>query len=142
MSSLKMTFSLASLVILIAFAFVVMPVTAHEGDAAVPLREHGHPTKGLPALDGPDEGTEATNAGEGEVPPHGVHPDPAISLKAGDNVRGDKIMIVPAATDATDTLSPISFTIVVDFGIDVNGGDHMGDQTAVDKTDAGDIDRR
>ena len=40
MSSLKMTFSLASLVILIAFAFVAMPVTAPVmADDGVPADE-------------------------------------------------------------------------------------------------------
>ena len=132
MSSLKMTFSLASLVLVMAFAFIAMPVMAHEGDAAVNLREHGHPTEVLDALDGPDVGEVAgDNVGEGTVPGHGVHPDPSISLKKGANVRGDKVMIAADAADAAK-LAPISFTIVVDFVIDVNAGDGInGTEIAV-----------
>ena len=131
MSSLKMTFSLASLVLLIAFGLVfgTAPVMAHEDastSTATP-RPHDHPLReALSANTG--------DGGDGEaVQPHGHHPRVTISPKAGDNVRGGEILVVADDT-TTGTVNESLTTFIVDFNQDVNGGATVGTAQTADAT--------
>ena len=115
MSSLKMTFSLASLIFLIAFGLVfgTTSVLAHTDlqrvvDNAADLQEHTHPVKvAIPATDKNGD-NDVIDEGEGAVPAHTAHPVPELSLKAGQtNVRGTTVAVTSAAG---------TFTIEIDLG--------------------------
>ena len=104
----RLTFSLASLILLFGLVFVPVTVMAHEvttqnnGDGQV------HNT------DTPVKSEDA--AGDTN---HGAHPSvTAITLKAGDNVRGT--MAAVAADDGKEDTDEVqTFTIVIDFDQDV-----------------------
>ena len=108
MSSLKMTFSLASLVLIIAFGFVfgITSVEAHESG-----RAHPHPlNEDLLVRDLNNDG-DNNDAGEEAVTAHNGHPTATISLKeVKDVARGSEAIVTAAAA---------AFTIVIDFDMDV-----------------------
>ena len=108
MSSLKMTFSLTSLILIIAFGLVVgIPsVEAHQTG-----RAHPHPlNEDLPARDLNNDGDQS-DVGEEEVTAHNPHPTATITLKEVEDVaRG---------TEAIVTATAATFTIVIDFDMDV-----------------------
>ena len=112
----RLTFSLASLVLILAF--VAMPVMAHNaeqssGDPAV--GPHAHPVK-VPITEVSDASPPVLG-----VPLHGAHPTATISLKSG-------------GTEAVVTSSAAEVTLVVQFDMPIHtSGD--GTETAVD--DAG-----
>ena len=123
MSSLKMTFSLASLILI--FAFVAMPVMAHDNasgdDIATPRPHSPHPFLGtLPAATDAADVT-AGRAGT-QVTPHGVHPTvssielkPHATLK---NTNGRNVLLLNDAGDAIlaiDGADAGEFTVTVTF---------------------------
>ena len=113
MSSLKMTFSLTSLIFLIALGLVFMPtsVMAHTGEG---VQAHDHPlVETLPAIDGNGDGdtTDYAVSDFAETPAHGVHPVPTITLKAAaGKVQDDEVII----TDDTDGTTNV-FSVVISF---------------------------
>ena len=114
----RLTFSLASLILI--FAFVAMPVMAHTGRGVQP---HDHPlTETMPAIDANGDGdfTDFDAGDFAEVTPHGVHPIPVITLKENeDQVKGNEVII--AANDSnTDPVMENQFTVVISF-VDENG---------------------
>ena len=123
----RLTFSLIFSVLLLAF--VTLPVMAHEGTAG--NLTHDHPlTETLPVIDvdGDDSLGEADVPGEAEVTPHNAHPNPVITLKSGqDNVRGNMI--------ALDATTNTTFTLVVDYGMDVTSSASSTDTTGVADAD-------
>ena len=140
MSSLKMTFSLTSLIFLIAFGLVFVPasVMAHnasqsvgaDGDAgtADDLAPHTtHPViEAIPAV-APNPNADPPTLGFATVPPHGAHPTVAISLKAGDTVSSDGM-------EAVVTSSAAVVTLVVQFNMPTIVGATNGTGTATDAT--------
>ncbi|MCE2400192.1 lamin tail domain-containing protein [Candidatus Poribacteria bacterium] len=114
----KSTFSLASLILLLAlgFLYAVTPVMAHAPGSDE--RAHDHPLlETLPAQNlnpgtGPGQDEDTDDPGEAEVTAHNVHPIPVITLKRGQtNVRGNMI--------ALDATTNTTFTLVVDYRTDV-----------------------
>ena len=142
MSSLKMTFSLASLVILIAFGLVfgTSSVMAHEDatNAVDTPRVHTHPLReALPAQTNADGTTPGT-----EVAAHYSHPTVAsVALKAGDTVTADGTSAVITADDTTTTdVAENELTLVVTFSEPVNTTDGSSlTVTAADLIDSGDF---
>ena len=126
MSSLKMTFSLTSLVFLIALGLVFAPmsVMAHGPSTIGNLRSHTHPVNTeIPGQDLNADG-DTTDTGEGAVSTHNAHPIPTLSLKpdAADattaKVRDNKVVI--ASVDSqTNAIDANEFVLVVDFDQDV-----------------------
>ena len=120
MSSLKMTFSLASLVVLIAFGlvFIAAPAIAHNDPD---VRSHTHPLKtDLPAQDLNDD-DDTTDVGEGAVTIHNSHPVGTITLKAAaGKVKGSEVVIAADDNDAANGVEN-QFTLIVDFDQDVVG---------------------
>ena len=119
MSSLKMTFSLTSLIFLIALGLVFVPtaVMAHDATQSAttpPIPSHNHPVRVLiPAVT-----ADAANniAAAAEVPIHGHHPMvTSIALKAGDKVRDKMVEVGAAPNAATANLDPNQFVLVVTF---------------------------
>ena len=122
----RLTFSLASLIFLIAFGFIfgTTDVMAHtdadrdtnsDGDltdfaADGDIGTHTHPVKVAITHVAPAPGPPVVQ-GRLRVPLHNAHPTATISLKAGDNVSGNTV-----AVDATDNPT---FTILVTFSADV-----------------------
>ena len=120
----RLTFSLASLVILIALGLVF-------GTTSV----MAHPAAGVSPTQVPDDPTTHTHDGMNPVeaiadnpatadvtentPAHNSHPTVKITVKAGDNVStdGETIRIVDAGTptDAAETGDEQTFTLVIDF---------------------------
>ena len=105
MSSLKMTFSLTSLILIIALGLVFAPtaVLAHVDG------KHQHPV--LTAIADEDPDTDGAQA----VDPHTGHPMvTSIVLKEGANVRGTTAAV--AADDGDDaTTESQTFTLVITF---------------------------
>ena len=120
MSSLKMTFSLTSL-ILISALVAVMPVMAHDSQTISPpsadnetITSHNHPVNEVVADDpSTDDVTE-------NVPAHNSHPMvTSITLKAGDTVRGTMAAVTTYVSEQTTGLDPNEFILVIDFDQDV-----------------------
>ena len=111
----RLTFSLASLILI--FAFVAMPVMAHTGTG---VRPHTHPvTEVVPAFDSNGDGdTTDYDIGDfAELPIHGVHPVPTITLKANeDQVKGNEV-IITADDSATTDVNENTFTVVIGFDV-------------------------
>ena len=125
MSSLKMTFSLTSLIFLIALGLVFVPVSvmAHTtGNLPTSHPSHTHPvTVAVP------DNTNTTGVDE-TVPIHNAHPVPTITLKAqADVVKGDEIKLAAAPANA--------FTLVVTFDQAVNAGASDGTATTIGASD-------
>ena len=121
MSSLKMTFSLTSLIFLIALGLVFVPtsVMAHTtGNLPTAHPSHTHPvTVAVP------DNTNTTGVDE-TVPIHNAHPVPTITLKAqADVVKGDEIKLAADPDNA--------FTLVVTFDQAVNPGASDGTGAAI-----------
>ena len=124
MSSLKMTFSLTSLIFLIALGLVVAPmsVMAHSVADIGTLASHGHPTDAIPADSNASPPTTL-------VSEHGEHPS-VVSITAvattpatADNVKkvGDTTYI--ALDSDTETANiPDTVDLIVEFDQAVNGG--------------------
>ena len=113
MSSLKMTFSLASLIVLMAF--IAMPVMAHVDGM------HIHPVETAIVDEDP-----VTTGNQG-VQLHGVHPTVTVSVKASSAVKGNEIMVV--ADDVTTAMvMEDEFTLIIDYSQDVS--DTATDQVA------------
>ena len=97
----KWTFSLASLILIIAFGLILgtPSVVAHGPDNTIP--DHEHPLKMTIPAD--------SNAGTVEVTPHGFHPMATLAAMglAGSKVSGTQIMV---AADPANT-----FTLIVTF---------------------------
>ena len=138
MSSFKMTFSLASLILFIALGLVLVPtsVLAHDNatrTSPTTPRWHEHPLNETYAAQ-TDSNATPNDLGT-QVNPHTVHPDPSISLKAQEGrVKGTEIQIVPAADTADDAtkLAALQFTVIVDFTSAVNAGDGVdGTETEI-----------
>ncbi|MDE0315127.1 MAG: lamin tail domain-containing protein [Candidatus Poribacteria bacterium] len=127
----KSTFSLVCLILLLGF--IAVPVMAHAplDDGTKPGNlDHDHPVKEtLPAVNlnpgtDPGQDNDTDDPGEAEVTPHNAHPMPVITLKSGqDNVRGTMI--------ALDATTNTTFTLVVDFGMDVTTGATNTDTTGI-----------
>ena len=109
----RLTFSLASLIFLIALGLVFAPmsVLAHPdatGEASTP-RPHSHPL--LEDLLLKATPTDATDLGTA-VARHGIHPVPTITLKANPaQVQGNKVLI---------TTTEKQFTVIITFDRDVS----------------------
>ena len=126
----KSTFSLASLILLLAlgFLYAVTPVMAHAPGSDE--RAHDHPLlETLPAQNlnpgtGPGQDDDTDDPGEAEVTAHNAHPSPVITLKSGQtNVRGNMI--------ALDATTNTTFTLVVDYGMDVTDSASSTDTSGV-----------
>ena len=108
MSSLKMTFSLTSLILIIAFGFVfgITSVEAHESG-----RAHPHPlNEALTVRDLNNDG-DNDDVGEEAVAAHNTHPTATITLK--------EVKDVAKGSEAIVTAAAATFTIVIDFDVDV-----------------------
>ena len=120
MSSLKMTFSLTSLIFLIALGLVFVPtsVMAHDaeqsGDPAT-VGPHTHPVKVVVNAADADATTVPPTPAVLAVPIHGAHPTVTVSLKEDDaKVRGMEAVVTSATTGTTDVV-----TLVVQFDMPV-----------------------
>ena len=97
----RLTFSLASLILILGLVFVPTSVMAH------------------PHVDIPD--TEADES----VPDHNSHPEPVISLKpdaadaATEKVRNNQVVIGEAPASSTAGVDANEFVLIIDFGRDV-----------------------
>ena len=116
MSSLKMTFSLTSLIFLIALGLVFVPtsVMAHpDASSAVDTpRPHGHPLHTALAADEGDGGTGTA------VAIHGDHPEPTISLKSHDRVNvAQKEVVITADDAATTDDAENTFDVMIGFSM-------------------------
>ena len=123
MSSLKMTFSLTSLILIIALGLVFVPtsVMAENPTTGVTARTHTHP---LNEELGDDPNTPATEA---TIAAHNGHPMvTSITLK-GDNTRGSEAMVSGTTVGTTDV-----FTLVITFdrALTAAGADRAIDSTA------------
>ena len=113
----KWTFSLASLILLVAFAAV--PVMAHGPESAETVGPHTHPVTVAVDAASADPNTVPPTPAVLAVPIHGPHPTAEITLKSGQaNVRGDKVAVIADDTATTD-VSENTFTLLVTFDIDV-----------------------
>ena len=133
MSSLKMTFSLTSLIFLIALGLVFVPTSVMAHEAGSDERVHPHPLReGLDALDG-NADNDTNDPGEAAVTAHTGHPTvTSVVLKQGDAVRGN--MAVITADDATTTdVNEHGLTLIVTFSEPVNTSD--GTAVTVTATD-------
>ncbi len=122
----RLTFSLASLIFLIALGLVFAPtsVMAHDGTAG--NLNHAHPlTETLPAVDlnGNNTPGETTVPGEAEVTPHGAHPlVTSIALKPHASLATTDVRNVVLLNSAGDAILGLAdgdgagtFTVVVTF---------------------------
>ena len=122
----RLTFSLASLILIFAFGFVfgTTSVMAHpdaSGDDTTTPRPHDHPLEETLPQANTDADVTANRAGI-EVTPHNAHPTvQSIVLKPGDTVR-DNMVAVSAADTQTDDLDANEFILVITFDQDVVGG--------------------
>ena len=105
MSSLKMTFSLTSLIFLIALGLVFGTTSVMAHDGSVGNLVHDHPlTEILPAKDLNDD-NDTTDVGEAAVNPHDVHPVvtsivPEASSKASVTAfKGRQVILLEADGD-------------------------------------------
>ena len=128
MSSLKMTFSLTSLILLIALGLVFVPtaVMAHSDaqrgvGATVTVGEHTHDDAMTPV----EAVAEDTNTDEIElVPAHNSHPTVEITLEPGANVSSDGTTAAVIADDTnTSDVMENQFTLVIEFDQEVVGGE-------------------
>ena len=113
MSIRKMTFSLASLILILGLGFGTTSVLAHDaGDTTVDPHDT-HPVLEAIAAD-----SAATPPLLG-VPVHGVHPVPTITLKPNaDTVKGNEVIVL--ADDATTTdVNENTFTVIIGFDVPV-----------------------
>ena len=134
MSSLKMTFSLTSLIFLIAFGLVFTPtsVWAHsdaqrdsDSDGTADIGVHTHPV--LQAINADPSADPPVLA----VPVHNEHPTvESIVLKEGDTVDGNMVE-VDATTNTT-------FTVVVTFDQAVVNAANLANTTTIADTDLAD----
>ena len=123
----RLTFSLASLVLILALGLVFAPVSvmAHQGDTG--NLDHMHPlTEARPAVDLNTDGDE-TDLGEAAVPIHNTHPTVAsivakpdaddATLRTSDDDRN--VILLNAAGDAAlaleNTNGPGIFIVRVTF---------------------------
>ena len=130
----RLTFSLASLIFLIALGLVFVPTAVMAHDAILSagataaatddIRPHDHPlTAEIPAITG---STPATND-RPVVPAHGLHPVPMIKLMEVDNMaKGDEIIVTDETTGTTDV-----FTVNITFNMPVSGTDANQSEPAV-----------
>ena len=128
----RLTFSLASLIFLIALGLVFAPtsVLAHDDPGQNPQVGSGnnqdppdHTHVGNTPVGGVDNDGDGDFNDAGDIPPHNSHPTATIALKeAGDTVRGN--MAVVTATAAT-------FTLVIDFDQVVGGGGDTSDPSPI-----------
>ena len=120
MSSLKMTFSLTSLIFLIALGLVFAPtsVMAHSDTQ----RTAADPDVGPHTTHPVNVATEADPDADPPVlgiPSHGVHPEPTITLKqVAGTTRGNEVVIVADDT-ATSDIVENAFTVEIEFDVDV-----------------------
>ena len=144
MSSLKMTFSLTSLIFLIALGLVFVPtsVMAHDdaSSATTTPREHSHPLRENLAdqtdADGETPGTAVTA--------HYSHPTvTSVKLKQVSGVTRDNMAIIKADDNATADVAENGLTLIVTFSEKVNTADGSGlTVTAADLLEDGDLIRR
>ena len=117
MSSLKMTFSLTSLILI--FALAAMPVMAHDnasGDDITTPRPHDHPVEPDDALEAATTAEDITAGRAGiAVAAHGVHPVPTITVKANEDTVKGKEIIVLADDSATTDVNEHEFTVIISF---------------------------
>ena len=128
----RLTFSLASLIVLIAFGLVfgTTSVMAHDapdeqhpdqtGAVDIPTNSASasHTHDGMNPVDAVEDDTATTDVDE-TVPAHNSHPTVMISLKPGDNISpdGKLVRIVDGGTVGTftDPEDEVTFTLVIDF---------------------------
>ena len=127
----RLTFSLASLIVLIAFGLVFAPtsVMAHDdasGDSSTTPRPHSHPLlETLPKATAAEDIT-AGRAGM-EVLAHGVHPTvTSVMLKANDGVVSGNMAVITEDDSATTDVAENELTLVVTFSQPVNITDGTG----------------
>ncbi|MDE0397753.1 MAG: lamin tail domain-containing protein [Candidatus Poribacteria bacterium] len=126
----RLTFSLASLILL--FAFVAMPVMAHDnasGDDATTPRPHSHPLE--TALDAATDAADITAGRAGiAVATHGHHPVPTITLKAdAARIKDNEIVVTGETTGTTDVFSVI---ITFDRAVGTSPTDTAAAPTPID----------
>ena len=120
MSSLKMTFSLTSLILLMAtfgLVLAVMPVMAHDAEQTgtpATVGPHTHPVKVEVAAVAANPNAVPPTPAILAVPIHGDHPTVTVSLKAGDTVKGTEVVVTSATPGTTDVV-----TLVVQFNMPV-----------------------
>ena len=121
----KSTFSLASLILLLAF--LTVPVLAHAPSRIGNRQAHSHPTLALTAIDNNNDG-DKSDAGEAAVEAHNVHPEVVSITLIPDvtRIHGNHIVIT-ADTDGSSTTPATGngnnqFTLVIDFNVDVGTG--------------------
>ena len=114
MSISKMTFSLASLILMFGLVFAPTTVMAHPASDTT-VGPHTHPVTEVV-----DPDPDATPPVLG-VPIHGAHPVPTITLKPNaDQVKRNEVII--AADDAATTdVAENAFTVVISFDMPVTG---------------------
>ena len=135
----RLTFSLASLIFLIALGLIFVPtsVLAHGPNTIGNLRSHTHPVNTvIPGTDLNADG-DTLDIGEGEVSTHNAHPIPTLSLKpdaanATPAKVKDNMVVIGAAPSGgqTTAIDANEFVLVVDFDQDVV---NTSNQEAVDR---------
>ena len=122
----RLTFSLASLIFLIALGLIFVPtsVLAHGPNTIGLLRSHPHPVNtAIPGQDLNADG-DTNDIGEGAVSTHNAHPIPTLSLKpdAADATTAkvkDNMVVIASADSQTNAIDANEFVLVVDFDQDV-----------------------
>ena len=111
----RLTFSLASLVFLIALGLVFVPtsVMAHDASITPATNEAAHPHPLLETVPADSDATPPTT----QVTAHGHHPMvTSIALKpAANKVRGNMVVVGPVPNTATGNLDPNQFILIVTF---------------------------
>ena len=126
----KLTFSLSSLIFILALGLVFVPtaVMAHtdvqrdvndDGDAddAGDIGPHDHPVLAVTTAVAADATTVPPSPAIQAIPVHNGHPTATISLKPGDTVRGQEVVVTDANPGTTDVV-----TLVVQFDMPVGDG--------------------
>ena len=132
----RLTFSLASLVLILMFAFVAMPVMAHEdatGGSATTPRLHTHPL--ADDLDAQTDAEATPNDLGISVDRHYGHPTiKSVKLKSGTRARAEDSMAMITADDtSTSAVAENGLTLIVTFDQKVNTAD--GDALTVTAAD-------
>ena len=107
----RLTFSLASLIVLLAFGLVFAPmsVMAHEV-----TDDNETDTTATPPTNPEHTGLSVGNT-------HNAHPKPTIRLKQVPGIaRGDRVVITADDTD-TDDVNESQFTLIIDYGQPIAG---------------------
>ena len=119
----RLTFSLASLIFLIALGLVFVPtsVMAHSTADIGTLASHGHPTDAIPANPNADPPTTLVDA-------HGEHPSVvsitavAVATTANNVKKVGNTTYIALDSDTETTNPPDTVNLIVEFDRMVNGG--------------------